>query len=164
MMLCAEFLQLRLSLMKGDLEQLRQRLSAMGKNSRYRSDYFYVHTVEICEGFMYGLLGQSKKISERIAEGDLSKSRLMFPAYGLINMVYGRSLLINGAFLKLIGSVEEQMEIASVFPNLLAVIHIKIYHAAALDKIGRRSDALALIQEGLALAMPDQLLDRKSVV
>ena len=158
MMLCAEFLLLRLSFMKGDLDQLKQRLSSMGKNSHYRSDYFYVHTIEICEGFIYGLLGQSKKIPERIAEGELSKSRLMFPAYALINMVYGRSLLISGEFLKLIGSVEEHLEIASVFPNLLAVIHIKIYHAAALDKIGRRGEAIALIKEALALAMPDHLI------
>ncbi|GAB6110146.1 helix-turn-helix transcriptional regulator [Fusibacter bizertensis] len=158
MIMCAEFLQLRLSLMKGDFKALKHRLSNMKKNVQYRSDNFFVHMLELCEGYIYGLLGHADKISERLSDGDLTKTRLMFPAHGLINMVYERALLLQGEYLKLLGSIEAHMNIATFFPNVLAVIHIEIYQAAAFEKIGRFNEALHHIKEALYLAMPDQLI------
>ncbi|MBV5350363.1 hypothetical protein JZU71_04315, partial [bacterium] len=61
---------------------------------------------------------------------DLRNIRLSFTVFGAINIVHGRSLLINGEYLKLIGSEEHFSRITSVFPNLLGQIYTHIYLAS----------------------------------
>lgn len=155
--LCVEFLQIRIALMKGDGAVVAELLTKMRKEMTDRSDYFYLHTIEICEGYIYSLLKQPHKIPERVAAGAINSSRLLFPAYAMQNIVYGRSLLMNGQYLKLIGSMEEFLRIASVFPNLLAIIYTLIYTAAASAKINRQEEALAYLREALDRALPDEL-------
>lgn len=56
-----------------------------------------------------------------------------------MNIVYGKALLTNGDYLKLLGIAEEFIGIVSVFPNLMGHIYSYIYIAAANDRIYRRN-------------------------
>ncbi len=156
-MICAGFLQMRIAFMRGDFANLLEQLNNMRRNIISKHKFFYIHTVEISEGFIYSLLKQSDMIPERVAKGDLSSSLLMFPAFGMLNIVYGRVLLINGEYLKLIGSCEHFFGLASVFSNLLGQIYTYIYLAAANKRIFREEDALSALVRALDIAMPDKL-------
>lgn len=153
----SEFLQIRLELMKGKSDHVLEKLSSMRKDAKYSLDYFYLHTIELGEAYIYGLLGHLDKIPERVADGHIHTSRLMFPAHGLIHIAHGRALLVKGAYLELIGKSEEYMEFASVFPNLLVQIHTNIYLAAAYYKINRVKEAKESLKKALDVALPDQL-------
>ena len=71
------------------------------------------------------------------------------------NIAYGRVLLINEEYLKLIGSAEHFISIASVFPNLIGYVYTYIYLAAANRKIFREEEAVASLKKALEIAMPD---------
>lgn len=68
------------------------------------------------------------KTKSRVAH--FSSNRILFPLNSMLNIVYGRALLIKGEYSKLIGCSEYFSGIASVFPNLLGHIYTDIYLAA----------------------------------
>lgn len=156
--LCALFVELRLETMKGNLEAIVDRLLNMREVIKQRKLYSDIHTLELCEGFIYAFLNQEKKIPAWIAQGNLQDSSLHFPSYAFFNIVWGKSLLISGQYLKLIGLSTEFIGTASVFPNLLGQVYAYIYEAAAKYKLGHHKDAQAILQQALDIAAPDGLL------
>lgn len=155
--LCAVYLQIRLAFMQGDFTRMLELLHHMRRDMTSKKEYHFIHTVEICEGSIYAGLGQKHKIPERLLEADLGNLRLRFPAFGMFNIMYGRVLLINGEYLKLMGSAEHFIRTASVFPNLLGLIYTYIYLAAANKQIFREQEALANLKQALEIAMPDRM-------
>ncbi len=155
--LCAIYLQIRLAFMKGDFTQMLELLHKMREDMTSKKEYHFLHTVEICEGSIYANLNQKHKIPARLLESDLTNLRLRFPAWAAFNIMYGRVLLINGEYLKLIGSAEHFISIASVFPNLLGHIYTYIYMAAANRQIFGEAEALSSLKQALAIAIPDRM-------
>ncbi|MHB1404443.1 MAG: helix-turn-helix transcriptional regulator [Desulfitobacteriaceae bacterium] len=156
--LCAVYLQIRLAFMKGDFTQMFELLHKMRSDMISKKEYHFIHTVEICEGSIYANLDQKDKIHERLLEVDLGNLRLRFPAFAAFNIMYGRVLLIKGEYLKLIGSAEHFISIASVFPNLLGHIYTYIYTAAANKKMFRDEEALANLKKALEIALPGRMV------
>ena len=157
MVLCAFFLQARMALMRGDyirvLDLSRQIHEVVEKNKLYT----LIHTVDMCKGFLGACLQQKDEIPKWLTDGDFGSSRLYFPARAFSNIIYGRALLLNGEYLKLLGTSGQFYGIASVFPNVLPDIYTAIYVGAANEKICRRGEAIAAIRQALALAMPDKV-------
>ena len=116
-----------------------------------------MHTLDMCEAYLYACLNIKEHIQPWIKNGEFKNTRLLFPAMAFLNIVYGRVLLINGEYLKIIGSTESFIGIASVFPNLLGQIHTYIYLAAANNRIFRQNEALVALKQSLDIAMPDKV-------
>lgn len=157
MILCAFFLQARMALLRGDyasvLDLLRKIHEAVEKNRLYA----LIHTIDMCKGFINACLRQRSNIPEWLAEGDFSSSRLYFPARAFSNIIYGRALLLNGDYLKLLGISGQFFGIASAFPNELPNIYTAIYVGAANERIYRRGEAVTAIRQALELALPDKV-------
>ncbi len=128
---CVLFLQIRLAYVQGDFAKATELLHKMRDNMTTRKDYQLLHTVGLCEGSLYAALGRIEKIPGWLLAPDLQNLRLSFTVFGAINIVHGRSLLIGGEYLKLIGSEEHFFRITNVFPNLLGQIYSRIFLAAA---------------------------------
>jgi len=75
----------------------------------------------------------------------------------MLNIVYGRALLIKGEYLKFLGSSENFIGIASVFSNILGQIYTYIYVAAANKQIFRDQEAISALKQALDIAMPDKV-------
>lgn len=155
--ICVLFLKMRIALIRGDLVGALGHLKSMHDGLEQEKEYTLIHTVEICEGYLYALLGKSDKVPVWLAIGDFNSHRLLFPIMPMINIVYGRTLLANGEYLKLIGSSRHFEGIASVFPNLLALIYTNIYLAAANYRIFREEAALNALKQALEMALPDRM-------
>ncbi|TWH45064.1 LuxR C-terminal-related transcriptional regulator [Sporomusa sp. KB1] len=154
---CALFLRLRLALVSGNYFDAVDILQKMRTDITSARRYLFFSTADICEGYMYALLRQPDKIPQWVAEGSVNNSRLMFPAFGAFNIVYGRVLLVRGEYLKLIGNEAHFNGIASVFPNLLGHIYTYIYLAAANKQVCREAEALSALKKALDIAMADKL-------
>lgn len=154
---CARFLQMRLALLKGNYPEAQELLQNLRTESMQRQEYIFMHTLDICEAYIYAFLRQGDKIPAWIATGDFNSSRLFFQVQAFSNLIYGRVLLIKGNYFKLLGIAEHFIAIASIFPNLLANIYTYIYLAAANEAIFRHEEALAVLQQALDLAMPDHM-------
>lgn len=154
--LCARFLEARIDLCRGNFN-ISKALQTMREEITSAGEYLLIHTVEICEGYLSSLLKQSQNIPQWLGTGDFSSNRILFPLRGMLNIVYGRALLIKGEYSKLIGCSEYFRGIASVFPNLLGHIYTDIYLAAANKQLYRQKEALQALEKALAIAMPDRV-------
>ncbi len=155
--ICSLFLMMRIALVKGDFDYVLVLMQDMYHEVTVAKEYFLLHTIEICKGYIYSLLSQTHGICGWLEEGDYSSDHLLFPNYTMLNIIYGRTLLIKGEYHKLIGSMESFIDIASVYPNLLGHIHTYIYVAAANMRIFRQREALMYLEKALTLAIPDKL-------
>lgn len=155
--ICIEYLSARLAIKEGDADKLSAVLAKVHKEIQQHQAYSYLHSLELCEGLLYGSLNIKARIPTYIAEGDPSATFLMFPAYGQVNIAHGRSLLIHGEYMQLIGSIDHFIGIASVFPNLLGIVYAQIHLAAANLKLFRLQAAQEALEAALQIAAPDRL-------
>lgn len=155
--MCVQYLQMRLALLQGDYEKLRQVMLQMRQDMIGNKKYNYIHMVEICESSIYAWLSLPEHISEKLLQTNLQTIRLGFPAYGFFHIMAGRAMLVKQEYLKLIGTGDYYMKMASIFPNLLGQIYTLIYLSAANNKIFKHEEAMDKLKNALRIAMPDRL-------
>lgn len=155
--LCALFLQIRLCLMKGDYACILEMFEMMRERIECKKNYIVIHTIDLCIGFVYTCLKQKEKIPEWLVKGDFDSSSIYFQARAFANIIYGRALLINGEYLKLLGIADQLFGIASIFPNILASIYSAIFIASANERIYRREEAINALKQALDMALPDRV-------
>ncbi len=155
---CALFVLLRLAFVQGNAAALADCLQQMRDEVKKTGIPSFLRMLGLCEGFVYNSLHQLKKVPAWIADGNLQKSQLPFPAHAYYNIIYGKTLLVGGETLKLLGISAHFKEIAEVFPNLLAQIYACIYEAAAHHKLQHRQEARNALKEAVHIAAPDQVL------
>jgi LuxR family maltose regulon positive regulatory protein len=154
---CGYFLQMRLAVVHGNYNEVLRILSILHQNTTPQMDFLTSHTVNLCEGFIYAMLGQKKPIPEWILTGDFNNARLAFPSSAMLCIVYCRVLLISEEYTKLIGASDYFLEISSVFPNLLPIIYTHIYLASSYYKIYQEKEALNQLSKAFHLALPDSV-------
>lgn len=150
----AQYMQILIAFIKGELPMVIALMKKMREGMGVWKDF--IHTVEICEGCIFSYLDQIDKIPEKLLEINLSSLRLTFPAYAFFNVMYGRILLIKGDYLKLLGSEDYFISVASVFHNLIGFVYTYIYLAAANIRIFREDEALVNLKKALEIALPDR--------
>lgn len=154
---CTSFLQCRLAVFQGDylaaLKRMEQTRSQIVENKLF----VFFHTVDICETYIYALLGQPQKFADWLTHGEITNTKLLFPAMPMLYTVYGRVLLEQGEYKKLIGLSDLFLKTASVFPNLLCKVYIYIHLASAYNKIFNRDKAVESLVSALEIAAPDEL-------
>jgi len=157
-LLCILFLQIRLAFVGGDLPAVWKRLRQMRAEVEEYGQYQIVHTVDMCEGFIYAHLSQARKITAWIADGNLQESRLYFPAHAFFNIVYGKALLTSEQYLKLLGLTGQFLDVAGIFPNLLGQVYTNIYAAVAYHRLKRHQEAKEALRQAVAIAASDQFI------
>ena len=156
-MLCALFVQVRIALAQGDLTLARGLLDEMRTMARTSRQVLYLHTVDLCEGFLFAQLNQPDQVAAWIGAGDFFAGRLPPPVLAYFNVIYGRVLLISGQERKALGLADYWAEAAGI-PHRLSRIYTQIYRAAANERLFRRNEALSLLKQALNMALPDGML------
>lgn len=155
--LCAIFLKSRIAVVKNDYPHCAKMLQELREEMEDKKCYNIMNSVDLCDAYIQTMFQQKEGIPEWIAEGDFNSSKLYYPAKSFFNIVYGRVLLIKGEYLKLLGSADQFIDEASVFPNLLGHIYSYIYMAASNDRIYKRDKALEALNKALEISMPDNI-------
>lgn len=157
-MICALFVQVRVALAQGDLVLARELLDEMRTMARTSRQGLYLHTVDLCEGFLFAQLNQPDQVADWIGVGDFSAGRLLPPVLAYFNVIHGRVLLISGQERKALGLADYWADAAERIPHCLSRIYTQIFRAAANEKLFRRNEALILLKQALNMALPDEML------
>jgi len=104
------------------------------------------------------MLQRRDEVSPWLAGGEITDKRLVIMTQPFAHMIYGRLLLEQGEYQKLLGVSEFGLGLSAIFPNLLPQIYINLYRAQALYAIRKRPQALEALNNALDIALPDGIL------
>lgn len=144
-MICTIFLDIKLRFMKGDYAGILMLLQKLHGNTFEMQLHMFLHTIDICETYIYCCLDMNEKVAAWIRNGDFQNIQFPFPSFTYLNIVYGRILLMNGEYEKLFGKAEQFLNTTCASPNLLAQIYMHIYCAAAGMHLSRTEEAAATL-------------------
>jgi LuxR family maltose regulon positive regulatory protein len=150
----AIFLRIRLALVRGDWDYVRDSLRQAREIVKQQTLFMYLHTLDLCEGFVFACLNRGERIPDWLAAGELPDN-LYRQCHAFCHMIWAKALLIAGRHRELAGLAGQLIADAGASANLLAQVYIYICEAAALARIGRQRDALASLRRAIDLAAPD---------
>lgn len=154
---CGFFLLARIAVFRADTAMLQDALDALEARSRLNTEDLCRYTLDLARGFLYTMLHRTMELPPWLAQGDINDRRLVIMTQPFAYMIYGRSLLMQGEYRKLIGACQYSIGISSIFPNLLPQIYANLYLAQAYDALGNSREAFAALSAALAIALPDAL-------
>lgn len=157
MVLAAHFLRLRAEVLGGEFGGVDLTLRALRDRASAQQEYVLLHSADVCEAWLYALLGQTHPVADWLDEGRLEDTRLLFPSVPLLHTVYGQLLLARGQFTQLIAREESERQLYRVYPTLLCEIYLDIQLAGALEQVGKHRAAVNHLSQALDAAMPDRL-------
>lgn len=156
-MLSTLFLRMRIALLKGDTLFIYDTLDNMYEDMKQKKQYDHLHTIDLCKGYLLAFLEKQPQIASWIKNGDFESSKLYYPSKAFLNIVYGRVLLVQKEYYKLLGIADLFIAAALVFPNALGEIYTRIYVAAAYEKIFRREDGIESLKAAMEMAFQDKV-------
>lgn len=154
--LSVNFTIMRLYIMRGEILKTRKllietkdMLIEFSEEMTAQNKAIYNTTVDMCEGYIYGCLGEIEKIPRWLLEGDISSRIFMYEGMAFPYIIYGKAIMLSGNWVKLETLCENFKSKFAVFNNQLGVIHNLIYEAVAKTnlygiKIGTEVLLLAL--------------------
>ena len=153
----AEFLGMRMALLEGDAEKLQAIMTGTRESLRENKQYILLGTLDMCQTWIYSLLGHTEKVPAWIADGAPS-SMVMYPAMPMLQAIYLQYLLAQGRYTEVIAKKDEAAALYKSAHSLQCSIHLHIQLAAALDRLDRRGQALDELKAALKLALPDGIV------
>lgn len=154
-MLCCEFLSMRMALFQGDYDSVKSRSHELREWLHQERQYTLLNTLDMCLGFLYAILGIPESAPKWFADGKLSEALVMFPATPMLHTFYNQHLLAKGEWTAVLARGEECAKLYDVYHNLLCETWLHIQLAAALKGLDRRKEALDELRLALDLALPD---------
>ena len=157
MLLCKDFLEMRLALFSGDRERIRERMEAQKKTLKRELQSMFLNTLDVCSAFLSAILGCKDKIPEWIASGRLDSALVLHPATPMLFMTYGEVLLAEEDYSRLIAMEQELRRRFSIYPNLLCTLYLEIQLAGAFHQLGDNDKALSHLQAAFVIGEEDRL-------
>ncbi len=155
---CGLFLLARIALLTGDGARLQNALASIAERAHQNTEDLCRYTLDLACGFLNLLLGRRDEVAPWLHAGEINDKRLVIMTQPFALIIYGRLLLEQGEYQKLLGVSEFGLGISAIFPNLLPQIYIHLYRAQAFHGLGKRPQALDALNKALDIALPDGVL------
>lgn len=155
---CALFLRMRASLFSGDLASARALPERMREMIGTRRDYFLLHTVDLCKGFLYAFSPTLNRVPGWLRVGPEEEKRLYTFAGGFYYLIHGRILLLDGQYARCAGLFAWLLESGVFARHLLFAVYAHMFRAAAFAALGKAEDSKTELDRALDMALPDNIL------
>ena len=157
MLLCKDFLEMRLALFAGDRERIQELMDEQKKTLKRELQSMFLNTLDVCSAFLYAILGCKNEIPEWIASGRLDNALVLHPAMPILFMAYGEVLLANGDYSRLIAMEANLRRRFSIYPNLLCTLYLEIQLSGAFYQLGDNEKALSHLQAAFTIGEEDRI-------
>ena len=154
---CSLFVLARLFFQQGNMDETAKMLDSIHELSHRHREDLSRYTYDLAASYIAILQGHLENVSAWLANGDITDKRLVLMTQPLAHIIYGRCLLLQKDYYKLLGASQYFIGLSNVFSNLLAQVYTHIYCAVAQRALGENDLALEHLQKALDLALPDQL-------
>ncbi len=153
--LSAMFLLARIAIFRGEYDTMTDIMSAMSEKIKNVNDSLTTIVVDISQGFLYSLIENEDMIPGWL-ESDLTiEEKCSILNLGFANIIYGKYLIINQKYSKLLGISGQFLGVANIYNNVMYKIYTYIYISIANFQMNNILKAKKFMDEALKLAIPD---------
>lgn len=147
----------RMSILDGEYEATMDRIADFHRKVRLDGtmDSVYVPIIDMCESYMYALMGNKDKISEWLTDYSKIENRMNLIAMSFANTIYSKYLYLAGEHQKFLGISGQFLGVASLFSESMAQIYTYISIGMSNMALGNREKAVKMIEEAVKIAFPD---------
>jgi len=158
LVICANFGLIRLYLLQGKTTEGLALFRQLRKDVSEENNAIYNTTLDLCEGYIYGCLGQPDNIPMWLQSGDMSLARLLFQGMAFNYIVYGKAILASKNYLKLEILTEEFAEYFSIFNNQLGFLHNQLFESAAKYHLSGMEKGCDALRKALDMGRRDHII------
>ena len=156
MALCCDFLAWRLSLCAEvepelTLEERREALLRQHNAS-------WLNIWNATAAYYHALRGEPERIPELFAQHRLSAVNILAPGKPMMEMIENQVYLAQGAWAKVVGRSEGLLAMCEGMHYALVALHVRIQTAVAYERLGKHTEARALLRQALSDGEPDGLV------
>ena len=156
MALCCDFLAWRLAAQadfspRFDFSQRRSSLLQQHNTE-------WLHMLDAACAYYYALLGMPGKTPPIFREHRLSSINFLAPGKPMMEMIENQVYLAQGACAKVIGRSEGLLAMCEGMHYALVALHVRIQTAVAYERLGKHTEARALLRQALSDGEPDGLV------
>jgi LuxR family maltose regulon positive regulatory protein len=156
--ICAYFTLIRLYILKGKVQEGLEMLAQLKKEVERENSSVYNTTLNLCEGYIYGCLGQLNKIPLWLQNGDMSDANFLYQGMAFNYIVYGKAVLLANNFIELEVLTESFIPYFAIFNNQLGFIHNIIHEASAKYRLYGMEQGKAALGKALAIGQADNII------
>ena len=99
MLICAKFTLIRLYILQGKIQEAMELLAQLREEVKNDLSPVYNTTLDLCEGYFFGCLGQLQRIPMWLQQGDMSGSRLIYQGMAFNYIIYGKAKLLSQSYI-----------------------------------------------------------------
>lgn len=156
--ICAKFNLIRAALALGKINTAREMLRELCNDAEKQNSAVYSSMAHLCRGYLYSSLGMPEMIPLWFKNGDMSSLSMFFGGMGFDKLVYAKTLLASGEYLKLEALSDSFNDVFSIFQNRLGFIHNAILAAAVKCHLYGANKAAPALIRALNMARPDNIV------
>lgn len=157
-LILVELLKARISLMKAEFDNVNTYLNNMIAISKKSGNEQYQTLVDMCVGMINISYENVDGVPTWLKDSLLIESKSSIICLGYANIIYGRYLLINGDYNKLLAISGQMLDIAGIFSNVMYKIYTYIYIALAEYYTDKKEKAIAMLGQAIEFAYKDNIV------
>jgi LuxR family maltose regulon positive regulatory protein len=158
MLICAKFTLIRLYILQGKMKEAMEFLAQIREDVKNDPSPVYNTTLDLCEGYVFGCLGQLQRIPAWLQQGNMSGIRMIYQGMAFNYIVYGKAKLLSQSFIELEVLTESFMPCFAVFNNQLGYIHNHIHEAAAKYRLYGMDSGRDALKKAIAIGQADGIV------
>lgn len=154
----AMFCMARISVYKGDVDNLKYLSRAIDKKIHESDKYQETMTVDMARSYINILLGKVNDINAWLKSNYQIEKMCIINNIGFANLIYGRYLIEKGEYKKFSGISGQMLGVSDIYDNALYKIYLYQYVAIANYHLNHVERAEYFFMEALELARKDQFV------
>lgn len=158
LVICANLVLIRLYLWKGKSEESFALLQQLRSYVTEKNSTLYNTTMDVLEGYVYGLLGRYNDIPQWLQNGNMDAGVFMCQGTAFQYIVYGKAILLTQNYIQLEVLTELFKQHFALYNNHLGLLHNTIFEAAAKYRLYGSEAGCAALKKALEMARPDHLI------
>ncbi len=154
----ALLIQSRITLINADYEKLNKYLDEMKSIIEKENRFDLSKMVDMCQSFIHVTLEDIDLVPVWLKDSSSIEANTSILNLGYANIIYGRYLLINEEYNKLLAISGQMLDIAGIFSNVMYKIYTYIYIAIAKYNTKKPEKAIEFLAEAVKLAFADKII------
>ena len=150
--------QSRIAVAYADYEKMNKYLDEMKSIIERENRFDLCKMLDLCQSFIYATIEEEEQIPVWLKDNASIEANTSILNLGYANLIYGRYLLINEEYNKLLAISGQMLDIAGIFSNAMYKIYTYIYIAIAKYNTKKPEKAVEFMAEAVKLAYEDKLV------